>query len=339
MGKKSFRPQYDFQPQLTRLHWLVRRIQRGDYPSQGVLAAEWEKTTRTIQRDLDFIRNVWGLPLEYDAYKYGYYFSEKIGKFPMIPISERELVSVFIAQKALHQYRGTPFEKPLQSAFSKLVSGLQGEISVAWADLDSAISFRGIETNPGDVEILQRLGEAVRTRHEVEFKYFKPAANPRKGGLDGGEPRCVRPYHLACIANQWYLFAYDPMRQAIRKFVPGRMRDLTVTRTRFERPPNFSVDRLLAGSFGVYSGGELQEIRIRFDRAKAALIRERKWHHSQKLKELKNGELELTMKLSSFVEIVPWILSWGEHARAVAPASLVQAMREVVSKLKDVYRG
>jgi hypothetical protein len=25
------------------------------------------------------------------------------------------------------------------------------------------------------------------------------------------------------------------------------------------------------------------------------------------------------MDLTSFVEIVPWILGWGEHARAVAP--------------------
>src|SRR6266571_380852 len=153
MGKKaSKKGQVDTQPQLTRLHGLVKRIQRGDLPSQKILAKEWEKNPRTIQRDLDFIRDVWGLPLAYDEQRYGYYFSEPVGKFPMVPISERELVSVFIAQKALTQYHGTPFEQPLRSAFEKLVSSLQGEISVAWADLDSAISFRGIETNTEDME-------------------------------------------------------------------------------------------------------------------------------------------------------------------------------------------
>src|SRR6266566_4430908 len=174
MGKKNRKKfKTDSQPQLTRLHALVQRIQQGDYPSQKILALEWEKTPRTIQRDMDFIRDVWRLPLEYDPYRYGFYFSEPVGKFPMVPISEKELVSVFIAQKALTQYHGTPFEQPLRSAFEKLVSSLQGEISVAWADLDSAISFRGIEARIEDMEVLATLSAAIRGRNEIEFGYRK----------------------------------------------------------------------------------------------------------------------------------------------------------------------
>src|SRR5438105_2672528 len=98
MGKKSLKKaEFDTQPQLARLHALVQRIQRGDYPSRKILAAEWEKSPRTMQRDLDFIRDVWGLPLEYNAHKYGYCFSAPVAKFPMVPISEAELVSVFVA--------------------------------------------------------------------------------------------------------------------------------------------------------------------------------------------------------------------------------------------------
>src|SRR5438445_9153520 len=99
MGKnKSEKRRFDTQPQLTRLHALVQRIQRNDFPSQKVLAEEWEVSTRTIQSDLDFIRDDWGLPLYYDEKRYGYYFSEPVANFPMIPISEQELVSVFVAQ-------------------------------------------------------------------------------------------------------------------------------------------------------------------------------------------------------------------------------------------------
>src|SRR6266478_6452622 len=152
MGKQQTKTGHSAtHPQLARLHGLVQRISKGDYPSQAVLAAEWEKNARTIQRDLDFIRDFWCLPLAYEPKRYGYYFREPEGNFPMVPISEAELVSVFVAEKALRQYHGTPFERPLRSAFEKLVGSLKGEVSVAWADLDSAISFRGIEANPGDV--------------------------------------------------------------------------------------------------------------------------------------------------------------------------------------------
>jgi len=162
-GKRGKR---DTQPQLTRLHGLVQRIQRGDYPSAKRLAEEWEKNWSTIIRDLNFIRDVWKMPLAYDPKRYGFYFTEPVGKFPMVPISEQELVSVFIAQKALEQYRGTPFEQPLRSAFSKLISSLQGELSVAWGDLDAAISFRGIEHDPGDMERLQQVGK--RSGHAMK---------------------------------------------------------------------------------------------------------------------------------------------------------------------------
>jgi proteasome accessory factor B len=330
MGKKrSGKIQADTQPQLTRLHGLVQRVQRGDYPSQKILAVEWEKSPRTIQRDLDFIRDVWGLPLEYDRYRYGFYFTESVGKFPMVPISEKELVSVFIAQKALTQYHGTPFEQPLKSAFEKLVSSLKGEISVSWADLDSAISFRGIETSTEDMEVLQSLSGAIRSRNEIEFGYTKLA--------DTQTIRSVRPYHLANIGNQWYLFGYDLMRQDMRKFVPARMSHLQVTARKFQRPKDFSVDKLLKGSFGVFSGGKTLEMKIRFDRARAQLMRERKWHHSQKVRELGNEEVEVTFQLSSFVEIVPWILGWAEHARAVSPKELVAEMKRVVGRLGEVY--
>ena len=153
----------------------------------------------------------------------------------------------------------------------------------------------------------------------------------------GGEVRRVRPYHLACVGNQWYLFGYDLMRRDMRKFVPARMRHLAVRSTRFERPKNFSIDKLLKGSFGVFSGGELVSIRIWFGRSRAQLIRERKWHHSQKITELGNGEIELILELSSLVEIVPWVLSWGEHAKAVAPKELVREVANVVKELGRVY--
>ena len=356
----------DTQPQLTRIHALVQRIQEGGYPSQKVLAAEWEKNTRTIQRDLDYIRDFLKLPLAYDPYRYGYYFTEPVAKFPMVAISERELVSVFVAEKALRQYHGTPFEQPLKSAFEKLAGSLRGEISVAWADLDSAISFRGIEANPADAEVFQMLSAAARGRQEIEFEYHKlegggkaesrkqrlemkpagqgsattgllsPALSSRGG--EGENRRRVRPYHLACIGNQWYLFGYDLMRRDIRKFVPTRMRGLKVLETKFERPKNFSVDKLLKGSFGVFSGGDLAEMKIWFDAWAAQLVRERRWHRSQEIRELKNGEIELRLELSSFVEIVPWILGWGEHARAVAPEALVKEVAGVVAGLAREYR-
>jgi predicted DNA-binding transcriptional regulator YafY len=55
------------------------------------------------------------------------------------------------------------------------------------------------------------------------------------------------------------------------------------------------------------------------------------------IKELENGEIELSMELSSLVEIVPWILSWGIYARAVSPKELVREVADVVKELGVAY--
>lgn len=52
------------------------------------------------------------------------------------------------------------------------------------------------------------------------------------------------------------------------------------------------------------------------------LVRERIWHPSQKIQELADGGLELTLQLSSLHEIEPWVLSWCEHVQVLGSAEL-----------------
>jgi len=51
-------------------------------------------------------------------------------------------------------------------------------------------------------------------------------------------------------------------------------------------------------------------------------VREKKWHESQQLRELKDGGVELSLKLSSLMEISRWVLSWGGRATVVRPQAL-----------------
>ena len=79
-------------------------------------------------------------------------------------------------------------------------------------------------------------------------------------------------------------------------------------------------------SFGVHSGEGEYEVVIRFNPRAADYIREKKWHESQQIRELKNGGVELTLKLSSLVEIERWILSWGGDAKVLKPRELADAV-------------
>ena len=224
------------------------------------MASLLEVSARTVQRDIDFMRDQLGLPIEYEPTDHVFRYTREVVQFPTMKISEGELVALSVARQALTQYRGTPFEKPLRDAFEKLTSGLRDQIQFAWgSNLSESISFRAVGQGVGDLSIFEIVSEAVLRREELEFAYRKLAS-------DREEERCVQPLHLACVDNQWYLFGFDLNRSgSVRTFSLARMSHLHNTGRAFVRPKHFSLDEHLADSFGVFSSPEPVGVRLRFD--------------------------------------------------------------------------
>src|SRR3989441_11754943 len=129
-------------PPLERMLRIHRAIQSGSYPNATTLARELEVSTKSIHRDIEFMRDRLDLPVEYDGARFGYRYTEEVNAFPTVQITEGELFALVVAEKALQQYRGTSFEKPLLSAIRKMEQSLPDTISLHLADIERTISFR-----------------------------------------------------------------------------------------------------------------------------------------------------------------------------------------------------
>lgn len=307
-------------PPLERMLRIHQVVSSGQFPNASTLAREIEVATKTIHRDIEFMRDRLNLPIEFDGHRNGYFYTEEVGGFPTMQITEGELFALVVAEKALQQYRGTSFEKPLLSAIKKMEQALPDTISVNLADIEQTISFRTRAEPIVDLAIFDALTKAAAQRKQLELTYRKP-------GQPKGEPRLVDPYHLANINGEWFLFAYDHARKDIRTFVPARIQSVRPTGKIFERSTKFSLEKRLRDSFGVHSGEGRYDIVIRFNSRVADFIREKKWHESQQLREVKGGGVELRMKLSGLAEVERWILSWGGDAKVVRPKELYEAIR------------
>ena len=170
-----------------------------------------------------------------------------------------------MAEKALQQYRGTSFEKPLLSALKK----------------DGAVAARHHFAQPRPTSSRPspsarapsrfwtwrsstRSPKPPRARRQLELTYRKP-------GQQQPEQRIVDPYHLANINGEWFLFAFDHLRKDIRTFVPARINAIKPTGKTFERPQKFSLEKRLRDSFGVHSGQGEFDVVIRFNAARRRL--------------------------------------------------------------------
>lgn len=68
---------------LWRLRMIHQRIADGTYPNATTLAREMELSTKTIHRDLDFLRDFLQLPMCYDAARHGWHYSASVATCPL----------------------------------------------------------------------------------------------------------------------------------------------------------------------------------------------------------------------------------------------------------------
>ena len=312
---------------MQRLHDLLSNEQPVNCQQLG---KDFEVSYKTIQRDLDFMRDRLNLPIEYDATRYTFRYTEKVEAFPLLQVSEGEILALFVAQKVLAQYRGTPFENTLGSAFQKLTGALKETVSFDLGEWGSDYSFRVTGASAADLEVFRLLARAIVQRQEISF-FYQPLRSTTP------ETRSVHPYHLANIDNAWYLLAHDPQRGQVRTFALPRIRSPQFTKKTFERPRGFSAAKELKGGFGVFAGSGKYVVKIRFDSFASRLVRERDWHPTQKIRETKGGGIELEMTLGALEEIERWVLSWGDHAKVLGPKVLIDSVGKRIRLMHRVY--
>ncbi|OAM87232.1 hypothetical protein AW736_24800 [Termitidicoccus mucosus] len=309
------------------------RLQAGRFPNAPALARELEVSEKTVRRDLEYMRDSLGLPVEYDGARRGFYYSGTVESFPLVKISEGELLGLLVARQAAEAFRGTPFAGTIEGALKKLAAGLTDEVSVRAEDLGAAISFRNKGATRMDADFLRTsavAAQAVLAREELEFLYIKPLARE-------AARRRVQPYHLACLHGLWYLVGWDLAREGWRMFGVTRMREARATGKGFGRKSDFSPEKFFGGSFGLWKSGRETRVRVHFDAYTSALARERFWHESQEIFEQKDGTLEMELTVGGLDEAAAWVLGFAGGARAVRPAGFVEAVRAAAKRVAEAH--
>lgn len=317
-------------PAIERMLRIHQEIKSGRFPNCTSLAREMETSTKTIARDIDFMRDRMVLPIEYHSAKHGYYYTREVQSLPTIDISEGELLALSIAQKAMDHYKGTPFEKPLSNALNKLAASLPETITANLSELSDSISFRQGRTSQLDDATLNTFTRSALEKREVVFNY-------RKLGAKSNEERRLQTYHLTNFLGKWYAIGLDSDRKAIRTFLLGRASQAKIGATQFTVPKSFSADDYLGSSFGIYSPEGNQNVKIRFQSPISEYISENIWHPSQTVEYHDDGTISISFKLGNLVEVTSWILSWGENAIALAPKSLRLALKQTAEKVAALY--
>lgn len=281
------------------------------------------------------MRDRLGAPICYDYSRRGYYYEEHGFQLPPFHMSEEELIALFMGQKLLSQFMGTPFERKVRNALDKILSAIP-ESGVA--DLNSINDIVSFDIRPlrGDEERVlnnySRLAAAIEKRKKVWLRYYSASS-------DEVNERYVDPYHLRYHQGAWYLIGYCNLRKAMRIFALDRIQELRNTEEPFRFVKGFVLKDYLSSALGIETGDKLQEVAIRFDRDQARWVCERCWHHTQKIEPQADGSVVLRITVSGLGEVKRWVLGFGGHAEVLYPEELRRELIMEAQNMLSIYTG
>lgn len=318
-------------PPLVRMQHIDRELRNNRYPNCSGIALLFEVSSKSIQRDIEFMRDMLNAPIEYDPQRKGYFYRESWYFNPVEFFDRRELEALAATSQVLVQYQGTPYYNEISRALDKLMHSLP--VFGAEDGMQNIYSFNNSVSacalNQDDFILLE---QAIRARRKITMIY---SSSSRQAVSE----RTVHPYrlHYSQSGATWYMIAYCELRKAVRTFAVCRIQKLMLTDETFVIPASFSFESYLEKTFDQTSGSGISTIVIRFTPYQSQWIRERRWHPTQSIEEHGDGSLTLTFNVGALDAVKRWVMQYGKEAEVLEPQELRQIVRLELQEMAVMY--
>jgi proteasome accessory factor B len=320
-------------PLWRRLQTIHHEIKEGRHPNTRSLADQLSVSSKTVQRDIDYLRDELEAPIEFLRDENGYAYAREDYVLPFLPVDGQDLFSIGVAAQVLALLGGTPLARSLRSCYERLARLMPPAVRLRPEIVREKLALRAAAFRPVREETWQAVSDALQKGVSLSIRYRHPGEGP-------GEPRVIRPYAFVLAGRDWMVLAEDQSQAQIKNFYLARVESARLTGERYAIPRSFDADAFFRNTFGLFVGkGQPFRFRVRFSPEVSDEVREMVWHPDQKIESGANGEAILELPAESVREARRFILAYGRHAAALSPPELVEDLRREAAALSALYRA
>ena len=283
----------------------------------------------TIQRDIDLLRAM-GIQIIARG-KQGYEMNSDFF-LPALNLNFEEALALITAASVYRANEGQQAKNTLDNAIAKIATNLPGGTRRVLQQIVPQINMPDAQVSELDDIQSHRetLYEAIRERVKVTMTYDSFSSSKRTHHR-------FSPYAVMFRKHAWYVIGHSERRNCSLTFRINRIHYLSISHTPYTIPDDFSVQRYLEKSWDVMLGAET-EVVIKFAPRIAPLIREVRWHSTQKLQTMPNGALRFEVTVAGWREIGWWVLTWSDEAEVLKPKELREWVGKTAERMVEVYR-
>jgi predicted DNA-binding transcriptional regulator YafY len=329
MGRKGA---FKDRPLWRRLQTIHHEIKDGRHPNASTLAGKLDVSTKTVQRDLDYLRDELEAPIEFDRLENGYFYSRPDYVLPFLPVDGNDLFSIGVASQVLSLFGGTPLARDLKACYQRLAVLMPPAVRLRPDIVMEKLALRAAAFRPVREEIWQAVSESLQKGIGLSVRYRSA------GAAEAGEARLILPYAFVLSGRDWMVLAMDRAAAQVKIFYLARMDQATLSGERYAIPRGFDPDEFFRNTFGVFvGGGKPFRFRVRFSPEVSDEVREMQWHPKQKIENAPDGSATLELPAQSLREARRFVLAYGSDARVLEPPELVEELRAEAARLTREY--
>lgn len=319
-------------PLWRRLQTIHHEIKEGRLPNTSSLAKLLSVSSKTVQRDIDYMRDELEAPIAFDREENGYRYSRSDYVLPFLPVDGNDLFSIGVAAQVFALFGGTPLARDLKACYERLARLMPPAVRLRPEIIMEKLALRA-PFRPVREETWQAASEAMQRGVALSIRYHRPGGPPE-------DPRTVRPYGFVLSGRDWMMLAEDQGDGVVKTFYLARVESATLTQLRYAIPKSFDANVFFRDTFGLFvGGGRPFRFRVRFSREVSDEIREQHWHPDQKIETTREGKVILELPARSILEARRFVLTYGTDAEALSPPELLEDLSAQASGLARTYGG
>lgn len=313
----------------ARLYRIEALIRSRGHASFRTLQEALEVSPATLKRDLEFLRDRLGAPIEYDrdlnAYRFGADYRGQKHELPGLWFNERELYSLLMAHQLLSELdtEGV-ISRHLQPLLERIHQML-GPDEVDAKSLLKRVRIINSARRPVPGKFFELVVDALLNRRRIRMRYLT------RSRAETSE-RDVSPQRMVHHKNTWYLDGWCHRTDNLRRFSLDAIEHADLLESKAKELAAKTLETEMDAGYGIYAGARRHWATLSFDAQAAQWVSREEWHPEQKGRFTDNGRFELQVPYVEDTELAMDILRHGGHVTVVAPASLRAVVR---MQLKD----
>ena len=287
-----------------------------------------DASPKTIYNDILRLQIDFGVPVEYNPKKWGYY----ITKPQFEPHELRLMVDSIQSSKFITQDKAREISNKI-----KKMADIYTKESL---NRQAYVAGRVRSQNESVVKDADRIHEAIAADRKIAFRYFHytPNKDNPQTYSKSGEKIKVSPYALMWNDGNYYLYAYDGKK--FRTYRVDRMESIShPLLDKREGKDEYDKKNLTdqkAKVFGMYHGTEYN-VRIRVHNRLADVVIDQFGKDIMMIPADKDH-----FTITPAVEISPpffaWVATFGRSMKILSPEPVVEEMKKFIGKVADMYK-